>query len=206
MIDQGEHQQLDFKFEISDARKIARTLVAFSNTDGGKLLIGVKDNGRIAGVRSEEEYYMLEAASSLYCKPEIDFTTQKWHVEGKTILEVGIEPGGKKPYLCKTENGKWLAYVRVDDRNQLANAIQLRVWKNKERKKGVYLKYTKTEELLLKYLDQNKRITLSGFCKVAGISRRRASDILYKLVIMDVILIEYTEKQIFYALKEKEEG
>jgi len=60
LIAQGEHQQLDFKFEISDAAKIARSLVAFANTDGGKLLIGVKDNGVIAGVRSEEEKFMIE--------------------------------------------------------------------------------------------------------------------------------------------------
>ena len=60
LIAEGEHQQQDFKFEISDARKIAKTLSAFANTDGGRLLIGVKDNGRIAGVRSEEEKYMIE--------------------------------------------------------------------------------------------------------------------------------------------------
>ena len=59
LIAEGEHQQQDFKFEISDARKIAKTLSAFANTDGGRLLIGVKDNGRIAGVRSEEEKYMI---------------------------------------------------------------------------------------------------------------------------------------------------
>ena len=53
LIEEGEHQQQDFKFEISDARKIARSLSAFANTDGGRLLIGVKDNGRIDGVRSE---------------------------------------------------------------------------------------------------------------------------------------------------------
>ena len=46
LIAEGEHQQQDFKFEISDARKIAKTLSAFANT---------KDNGKIAGVRSEEE-------------------------------------------------------------------------------------------------------------------------------------------------------
>ena len=45
LIAEGEHQQQDFKFEISDARKIAKTLSAFANTDGGRLLIGVKDNG-----------------------------------------------------------------------------------------------------------------------------------------------------------------
>ena len=48
LIAQGEHQQQDFKYEISDVRKIARTLSAFANTDGGRLLIGVKDNGKIA--------------------------------------------------------------------------------------------------------------------------------------------------------------
>ena len=72
LISEGEHQQLDFKFEISDSRKIAKTLVAFANTDGGTLLIGVKDNGNIAGIRSDEEYYMVEAAATMYCKPSIN--------------------------------------------------------------------------------------------------------------------------------------
>ena len=73
LIAEGEHQMLDFKFEVSDFRKIARTLVAFSNTDGGRLLVGVKDNGTIAGVRSEEEYFMIEGAARIYCKPEVHF-------------------------------------------------------------------------------------------------------------------------------------
>ena len=60
LIDQGEHQQQDFKFEVSDSKKIARTLSAFANTDGGRLLIGVKDNGHISGIKSEEEYYMID--------------------------------------------------------------------------------------------------------------------------------------------------
>ena len=93
LIAQGEHQQLDFKFEVSDSRKIARTLSAFANTDGGRLLIGVKDNGTIAGVRSEEEYYMIEAASKMYTKPEVPFTATRWNVNGKTVLEVLIEKG-----------------------------------------------------------------------------------------------------------------
>src|SRR5664280_1035943 len=80
LITEGEHQQLDFKFEISDSRKIAKTLVAFANTDGGKLLIGVKDNGNIAGVRTEEEFYMVEAAASMYCKPKVAFEILKWNV------------------------------------------------------------------------------------------------------------------------------
>lgn len=46
LVSEGEHCHQDFKFEISDARKIARSLSAFANTEGGRLLIGVKDNGK----------------------------------------------------------------------------------------------------------------------------------------------------------------
>ena len=90
LIAEGEHQQQDFKFEISDARKIAKSLSAFANTDGGRLLIGVKDNGRIAGVRSEEEKYMIEAAAQLYCIPEVEYTLQTFIVEGKQVLVAKI--------------------------------------------------------------------------------------------------------------------
>ncbi|MDE6086648.1 MAG: ATP-binding protein, partial [Muribaculaceae bacterium] len=65
LIDQGEHEHQDFKFLISDARKIARSISAFANNDGGRLLVGVKDNGVIAGVRSEEDLYMIEQAATM---------------------------------------------------------------------------------------------------------------------------------------------
>ena len=49
LIAEGEHEMQDFKFAISDSRKIARSIAAFANKAGGRLLIGVKDNGNIAG-------------------------------------------------------------------------------------------------------------------------------------------------------------
>ena len=119
-IAEGEHQQQDFKFEISDARKIAKSLSAFSNTDGGRLLVGVKDNGKIAGVRSEEEIYMIEAAAKLYCKPQIDCEMHVHTVEGRTVLEVIVPPGEQKPYCAKDHDNRWWAYIRVRDENILA--------------------------------------------------------------------------------------
>ena len=88
LVSEGEHCHQDFKFEISDARKIARSLSAFANTEGGRLLIGVKDNGKIAGVRSDEEIYMIEAAATMYCKPKVELETQTYKVEGKTAFPV----------------------------------------------------------------------------------------------------------------------
>ena len=89
-ICKGEQLKQEFKFEISDSKKIARTLAAFANTEGGRLLVGVKDNGNIAGVRSEEEFYMVQAAAQMYCKPPIPIHVKEWNVNGRTILEVKI--------------------------------------------------------------------------------------------------------------------
>lgn len=42
LIEEGEHEMQDFKFSISDSRKIARSISAFANHSGGRLLVGVK--------------------------------------------------------------------------------------------------------------------------------------------------------------------
>lgn len=65
LISQGEGKLLDFKFAVNDTRKIAVAICAFANTDGGTLLIGVKDNGKIAGVNAQEEYFMIETAAQM---------------------------------------------------------------------------------------------------------------------------------------------
>jgi predicted HTH transcriptional regulator len=200
LIESGESQTLDFKFEISDSKKIAKTFAAFANTDGGTLLIGVKDNGSIAGVRSEEEYYMIEAASKMYCKPEVPFQTRRWTIDGKTILELNIPKSSQKPHFALTEDKRWMVYIRVNDQNLLANSILLKVWQQKKEEQPVYLEFTTNEKLLLTYLEDAPYITISKFCKIAMISRKEAESILVKLISINVLKIEFTEKQVFYKL------
>jgi predicted HTH transcriptional regulator len=200
LIAQGENQQLDFKFEISDSKKIARTLAAFSNTDGGKLLVGVKDNGAIAGVRSDEEFYMVEGAAQLYCRPAVDFATREWTVDGKTILEIDIPKSDNGPCSAPDKDGKWMVYIRVHDQNLLANTVLLRVWQLKNRKKGITIRYTDKEKILLDYLDKNGEITLTKFRKIAGISRKVAEKVLVDLITLKIIRMEITEKSIFYLI------
>ncbi len=203
LISQGESQVLDFKYEISDASKIARSLVAFSNTDGGKLLIGVKDNGHITGIRSEEEYYMIEAAAHLYCKPEVPFSFRRWDIEGKTILEVDIPKAKIRPFLAKMPDGKWMAFIRVNDQNLLANRVLLKVWEKETNNKGTWIKYGDAEKKLLNYLRANSHITLSKFSKIAKISIRSAEEILVNLILPGILEMEITEKSVFYRLKRK---
>jgi predicted HTH transcriptional regulator len=201
LIEQGEGQRLDFKFEIADSKKIARTLSAFSNTDGGKLLLGVKDNGAIAGVRTDEEFYMLEAAAKMYSKPEVSFNMKQWTIEGRTVLEVTVPVGKDKPYYAIDNDGKWLVYIRVKDQNLLANIVLLRVWQRKSLDKGTFIRYSDIEKLLFDYLEENEFITLSKFAKIAGIKFYKAESILVNLICLNIIEIIFTDKQVMYKLK-----
>ena len=206
LIRSGEHKQLDFKFEISDSRKIAKTLVAFSNTEGGTLLIGVKDNGKIAGVRSEEEFYMVQAAAGMYCKPEIIFESKRWVVESKTVLEVIIPKGANYPYFAQTEPNKWLAYIRVKDENILATAVHLKVWRNKTHNSGILMEYSEKVKKLMEYLELNPSISISKFCRTAFLPKSAAENILADLIYFGLIESVYQDNRFVYRLKSKNSG
>lgn len=200
LILEGEHQQQDFKYCISDSRKIAKSLVAFANTDGGRLLIGVKDNGNIAGVRSEEEYYMVESAAKIFSKPPIDFDTRQHFIENKTVLEVIIESSSNKPHFAKNDQGKWLAYFRKDDENKLANKVMIEVWKKQKRSQGIFLSYSETERFLLDYLEKNGSISQSAFSRKAQITYREAERVLSDFITLGILEIQAEEKNIRYTI------
>lgn len=201
LITEGEHLQQDFKFEISDACKIAKTLSAFANTRGGKLLIGVKDNGKIAGVRSEEEKYMIEAAAQLYCLPEVHYSMQTFHVEGRSVLVVQIDESEKKPVYAKDETGKPLAYIRIKDENILATPVHLRVWQQSGSPAGELIRYTEREQLLLELLEQNSSVSLNRYCRQTGISRRAAEHLLAKFIRFGIVEPVFENHKFYFKLK-----
>ena len=202
LIDEGEHQKQDFKFCINDSKKIAKSLVAFANTGGGRLLIGVKDNGKIAGIKSDEEFYMVESAAKIYSKPAITFLTKQWHVDGKTVLEIQIKPSSEKPHFAKDENGKWLAYVRIADENFLAHKIQIEVWRKQKSKQGIHFSYSDDEKYLINYLQKKSSISFSKFIRLAHISRKKAEDILSNFVVMKVVDLNSQKEGTIFSLND----
>ncbi len=196
----GEGESLDYKQEISSASKIAKTMVSFANLKGGVLLVGVRDNRSIAGIRSEDEKYMLELAASFYCKPEIKLELEEHNIGGKIILECTVPEGEFKPYSAKGEDGKWWVHIRNKDKSLLASKIVVDVLKRQASNKGTLIKYGKNEEALLRYLEDNERITLQQFRKMVNISKWRASKIIVNLITAGVIINHTYEKPEFYTL------
>lgn len=205
LIAEGEHQMLDFKFEISDSKKIARSLVAFANTDGGRLLIGVKDNGAISGIRSEEEKYMIQAASERYCNPVVKYQAKEWLVDGKTVLEI-IVPKSKNKHKAPDHNNIYKVYVRVNDQNIIPDKILLKIWKCENNKQSVKVTFTEAEMFLLKYLNENTAITIEEFIDKAQINKKEAERILVNFSLINMIKPEITEKSMFFTLCDDKNG
>lgn len=202
MIAEGEHQRQDFKYCINDSRKIARSMVAFANTDGGRLLLGIRDNGTVAGVRSDEEYYMAEAAAKLYSRPPVSFQTQQWLVDGKTVLEIDIPKSVEIPHKAQNEEGKWLVYLRKDDENILAPAIQLKIWEQQKNPKGVFIRFTDEEKRLLLLLESDQHLSLNQFLRHARLPRWKGEKILVKLIVIGVIGMEIVNNGTRFFLRD----
>jgi predicted HTH transcriptional regulator len=199
LIGQGEHQQQDFKFEINDSKRIARTLSAFCNTDGGRLLIGVKDNGVVKGVSSDEELYMIEASAKLYCRPTVDFKVDAYNVSGKTVLLVQVDKYTDQLVKAVDENGKYMVYLRRGDEVIKANYIYVKA-DFLRRKKQIKIKYTENEKNILKILERDNEATLSRLIKMSELNKRRVTDILIKFVAIDIVGIKFAREKIIYFL------
>jgi predicted HTH transcriptional regulator len=197
LIAQGEHEHQDFKYQITDARKIARSISAFANNSGGHLLVGVKDNGNIAGVSSDEEIYMIEQAAQLYCQPEQQVQFEVFRVGGKNVLKVDIPEADIKPVKAPDDNGHWRTYYRVADENVLASSTHAKVMKHttSPSPEDVVIKLTEKEELLLDYLQSHGGITMSGYERLAHISFFTAQRTIIKLCEMGIVEIQYHNGQ-----------
>lgn len=197
----GENETLDFKQEISSASKIAKTMSAFANNKGGTLLIGIRDNKTVAGIRTEDEKYMLDMAAKLYCKPPVDIEIEEWEVEGKIILECTVKQNQKKPVFAKGDDGKWMVYIRVNDKTLLASKIVVDVLKRNSNIRGTLIKYSDEEKQLLNYLASNTEITLNQYRKMQNLSKYKASKIIVNLLSTGILKSHRSEESEYFSLK-----
>ncbi len=109
LIIKGEGHHLEFKQEEENNNDYAKAIVSFANTDGGKILIGIKDDGTIVGV-SNSDSIMQRIGNIAYnnCEPPITIIQETANINGKIIVIVNVPKGTQRPY--KTNNGKY--YVR----------------------------------------------------------------------------------------------
>jgi predicted HTH transcriptional regulator len=199
LIREGEHQQQDFKYRVSDALKLAKSVSAFANTDGGRLLIGVRDDGNMSGVRDEEEIYMMHQAAYRYCRPEASIKFDTYHVDGRTIVIATVPPSDRRPICVVSDEAKPKAYIRIADENIVASPVHLVIWREMQNPQGTMLTYTDSVRKILDVL-QDQELPLNIIVKRSRISRPKAISLLARLIRFHVVHWEYRNQQFLFSL------
>jgi predicted HTH transcriptional regulator len=200
LILEGEGVTQDFKKKITSCEKIAKTMVSFANNKGGRLLVGISDDGTISGLKSEEEEkYMITRAAHFFCKPALEPVFEEIYIDDKVVLVVEIKKSEIKPHYALGEDKKWWVYIRINDKSVLASKIVVDVLKKENNEQGIFLEYSSKEKALLEYLDKNERITSKEYSLMLNLSRRTTYRILINLVLSGVIRLHTTEKEEYYT-------
>ncbi len=122
LISRGEDFHIEFKGKLPSRESLAKTITCFANSDGGKLIVGVSDEGRILGV-SDLDGAMRAIDDVAYnrCSPPVTIVQETVFADGKTVLIVNIPKGTQRPY--RTRSGQF--YVRSTNRCRQASREEM---------------------------------------------------------------------------------
>lgn len=199
----GEGQRIEFKKKATFPEKIVRELIAFANTSGGELLIGVDDDGTVSGQRYiEEEIFVMEKAINELIFPRLEYELFSLKInEKKGIAIFRIPVSSDRPHYVKEKDRKQ-AFIRVADRSVQASREVWEILRRGKNPKDMVFTYGRKEEMLMKALGESDKITLKEFAKIASLPRFLASKTLVRLVLANVLKVHPQESEDYFTLKD----
>ena len=122
LIARGEGYHLEFKEENESNEGFAKTLVCFTNTDGGKILVGIDNNGNTKGVSDIDKIMLrIDDVAINRCENPVSILQETVQIDDKTIVIVNVPKGSQRPYRTKSGN----YYVRSTNRCRQASREEL---------------------------------------------------------------------------------
>jgi predicted HTH transcriptional regulator len=194
LVSAGEGQHLEFKRKAAFPDKVVRELIAFANSGGGVLLVGVDDDGNLAGLKYPEEEWLVVEKELGNCRPAIPLKHQIIRIDAKRfILQINVEASPQRPHYYTKEGAK-LYFVREGDQSLRASRELVEVIRRLKSGRGVRFPYGPAEQEAIRFLDVNPGITVAEFAIRTGLNRFAASRKLIRLVAASVLRITPTEK------------
>lgn len=205
LVDLGEGISLEFKHKVPRPERIAKEIVALANTNGGRIVLGVSDDGTIRGVAdASEEEFLLRQATEAHCRPPVEYETERIVIAPRQdVIIVTIPESQSKPHFVAGDpatNGEGLAYVRVEEKSMEASDETLELLREQNEEAGVTFEFGETESLLMRYLDDYGRITVSELAQLADIPPERASQTLLRLERADLLRLHTNQEGDYFTL------
>lgn len=185
LVTSGEGPTVEFKRRVPRPARLAKEVIAFANTQGGRVLIGVDDDGTLSGLKDAyEEEFALREALAAHCDPPVPYTTDRVELSRtREVVVVRVPPSVERPhYLVGDEEAPPSVYVRVGASSVEASREAVRLMRQRPQDDaGVHFEFGDKEGLLLRYLDAYGRITVAMFAQIAALAPKQASHTLVLL-------------------------
>lgn len=202
LVAQGEGAHLEFKRKAAFPEKIVREMIAFANSKGGILLVGIGDDLSIPGLKHPEDDSHVIREALKKCKPTLVVKEMFIAIgNNRSVIQYEVPESRRKPHYYLSGGGLKEAFVRVEDRSIKASREMREIARRAHQKNGVRFHYGDHERILIKYLDEHKTITLKKFIQLSGLKSFYASKKLVLLVLANVLKIAPDEKGDVFSLK-----
>jgi predicted HTH transcriptional regulator len=197
LVRQGEGSHLEFKLKSNHPERIIREVVAFANTEGGTLLVGIGDDKSIQGLKHiDEDEFLLVRAIEKYCSPAIHYRLERIPIGNeRDVLVITVPESENKPHYVTIdpENDIKRAYIRVNDKALQASKEVREILKGEKAERNIRFTYGDKEQKLMKHLGEHANITVDLFASIANIPRKMASRTLVLLVLANVLEVHPDE-------------
>jgi len=178
-IEDGEGARIDFKTSISSLPKIAKSLVAFANSRGGRIVVGVEDKGAVLGVDVEGEKYQLEMAAERYTRPRVEMRFEELRYMDKVILVAEVAESKTKPHFALNKIGEERLLIRQLDKcvspDPLVKDVLLSGKMNNLHRTG---SYHRAKRNLIHYLKDHREISITTYQEQNELSETSAQRVL----------------------------
>ena len=197
----GEGRHLEFKNRVPRPERIAREVIALANTDGGKVLLGIDDDGTVLGVKdAQEEFFALQQALADRILPPVDLGFEPVRISRtREVLVVHVPASPDRPHVLLPDRRpdgtlpKRRAFVRVADQSVEASREAVALMRAESRGDAVTFTFGDAERRLLEYLDRYERVTVREYARMAQVPPWRASKDLVMLARAGIVTLHPRE-------------
>ncbi len=204
----GEGAHLEFKHRIPRSDRIAKEVIALANTKGGRVLVGVDDDGSIVGVKdAHEELFALQEALDSHCEPPVSLNIEGVRISRRReVLVVDVPRSAAKPHFLIQDartgsqtNGK-KAYVRIGADSVEASREAVILMKAERSPRDTRFSFGEAEQKLMAYLERYERITVREYARLAGVPGKRASHTLVLMARAEVLRLHSDPQEDYFTV------
>ncbi|MFT6983902.1 MAG: putative HTH transcriptional regulator [Crocinitomicaceae bacterium] len=199
LITRGQNVSLEFISHIENQLAITRTVVAFANTNGGKVIVGINEKNKIVGVEPTEELKLLKELISNDCMPAVPFESKVIEDGRHLLLEIDI-PKSNSKHKAKGEDGEMKFYHRIKDTTLVGNRVIINLWKLQDESTPKPIDLDDNLKAIFEFIEEHKPVTVSKIFRFFALNKNDINLYLAQLNYWEYIDCVIVESGMAYTL------